>query len=138
MINDKDNLKNASRHLEDLQRSGQNVAFFQSLLPKLPDPNNSALFDDTILSAVRNHLCEQSDDGHYRYAMVPIVAIGVAAQDSQNRKEFEALAGFFKNACWSQVRKDLFYWNHFNESREGLRRFRLAVRWAYHHLKVTA
>ena len=130
-----DSIYAANEHLQNIQRCGQNVALFHTLVARLPDPNNPALFDAAMLDTVRNHLCERNDDGSYRYAMVPIVAAGVASQFSQTRKEFEAVAGLFKNALWSQVRNDLFYWNHFNESREGLRHYTRALRWAYHHLK---
>jgi hypothetical protein len=58
----RDTIHAASEYLKNIQRTGQNVALFEVLLAKLPDPNNSALFEDaTILSTVRNHLCEHNE-----------------------------------------------------------------------------
>src|SRR5262245_60904927 len=130
-----DSIHAANEHLRDIQRSGKNVEFFQSLLPKLPDPNNANLFETKVLDPVRRNLCEQSDDGHYRYALVPIVAVGVAAKHATNRAEFDAIARLFEKSFRSHIHNDLFYWNHFNKNREGLKSFMLALRWAYHCLK---
>jgi hypothetical protein len=63
----RDVLHAASDHLENLQRTGENVALFQSLVAVLPDPNNAALWDKpALLETVRNHLCERNEDGTYR------------------------------------------------------------------------
>ena len=136
MFNDfRDTIYAASEHLKDIQRNGQNVILFQALLPKLPDPNNPALFEDaTILDTIRNHICEQNEEGTYRYGLVPVVAVGVATQFCKTRQEFTAVAGLYKNAHRSQIRDDLFCWNHFNPNRQGLRNFTRALRWLYHHL----
>jgi hypothetical protein len=137
MFNDfRDTINSASEHLKDIQRNGQNITLFQSLLPKLPNPNNAALFEDvTVLDTIRNHLCEQNEEGIYRYGMIPIVAAGVASQFSKTRHEFDRVAGLHSGAYRTQIRNNLFYWNHFNPSREGLRQFTKALRWLYHHLK---
>jgi hypothetical protein len=126
----------ASEHLKELQRDGQNVTLFESLVRLLPDPNNPALWNDsTLLDTVRNHLCEQNEDHTYRYAMIPIVAVGVAAQYARTRKEFTSVAGLHATAYWSKIRDDLFYWNHFNAKRQGLKKYRLSLRWAWHVLQ---
>ena len=137
MFNDfRDTIHAASEYLNNIQRTGHNVTVFQSLLPRLPDPNNAALFKDaSILDAIRNSICEQSEEGIYRYGMIPIVAAGVAAQFSKTRDEFNKIAGLHARGYRTQIRNDLFYWNHFNPSREGLRQFTRALRWLYHHLK---
>ena len=132
----RDTINAAGEHLKDIQRNGQNITLFQSLLPKLPDPNNPTLFKDaSMLDAIRNSICEQNEEGIYRYGMIPIVAAGVAAQFSKTRDEFNKIAGLHARGYRTQIRNDLFYWNHFNESREGLRQFTKALRWLYHHLK---
>ena len=137
MFNDfRDTTHAASEYLKNIQRNGQNVTLFQSLLPRLPDPNNPALFKDaSILDAIRNSICQQNEEGIYRYGMIPIVAAGVAAQFSKTRDEFDRVAGLYSGAYRTQIRNDLFYWNHFNDSRQGLRQFTRALRWLYHHLK---
>ena len=138
MFNDfRDVLDAASNHLKELQRTGQNLALFQSLVPLLPDPNNPTLWEDAaLLDTVRNHLCEQNEGGTYCYAMIPIVAAGVAAQYAKTRKEFTAVAGFYATGYRSKIRDDLFYWNHFNAKREGLKKYRLSLRWLWHVLKT--
>jgi len=80
MFNDfRDTIHAASEHLRNIQRKGQNVTLFQALLPKLPDPNNPALFADaTMLDDIRKHICEQNGDGTYQYGMIPVVAVGAA------------------------------------------------------------
>jgi hypothetical protein len=136
LLNDfRDAIHAASRFRKNIQRNGQNGTLFQSLLSKLPDPNNTALLEDaTILDTIRNHLCEENEDGSYRYALVPVVAVGVATQFSKTRNEFDRVAGLHGTAYRTQIRNDLFYWNHCNETREGLRQFRRALRWLYHHI----
>jgi hypothetical protein len=129
----------ASDYLKDLQRTGQNVALFQCLVPMLPDPNDPTLWDNAdLLDAVRNHLCERNEDGTYRYAMIPVVAVGVAVQYAETRKEFESVYGLYKNGYRSKIRDDLFYWNHFNPNRQGLKRYTLSLRWLWHFLHENA
>jgi hypothetical protein len=125
----------ASDHLKDLQRGGQNVAFFQSLVRLLPDPNNPTVWvNPALLDTVRNHLCEQNEDGAYRYAMIPIVAVGVVAQYAKTRKQFDSVAGLYATGYRSKIRDDLFYWNHFNPNRQGLRKYTFSLRWLWHVL----
>lgn len=125
----------ASDHLKDLQRTGQNVAFFQSLVPLLPDPNNATLWENpALLDTVRNQLCEQNEDGTYRYAMIPIVAVGVAVQYAKTRKQFTAVAGLYATGYRSKICDDLFYWNHFNPNRQGLTKYTFSLRWLWHVL----
>jgi hypothetical protein len=132
MFNDfRDVIDAASDHLKDLQRTGQNVALFQSLVPILPDPNNPTLWKNpALLDTVRNHLCEQND-GTYRYAMIPVVAVGVAAQYAKTRKEFTSVAGLYGTGYRSKIRDDLFYWNHFNPHRQGLTKYTCSLRWLW-------
>jgi hypothetical protein len=135
----KDEFKNvmrlANEHLEQLQRNGRNVEFFASLVRLLPDPNDpNAWTDPTLLETVRNHLCEQ-DKTVYHYAIVPLVAAGVAVLFSKTRKEFNAIAGLYNGAYRSKIRKDIFYWNHFNPSRQSLTENTRALRWAWHVLR---
>ena len=87
------------------------------------------------MDTVRNHLCEQNEDGTYRYAVIPIVAVGVAAQFAKTHKEFIILAGLYATGYWSKIRDDLFYWNHFNSKRQGLNKYHLSLRWLFHVLK---
>jgi hypothetical protein len=129
----------ASDHLKDLQRTGGNVALFQSLVPLLLDPNNPALWEDpALLDDVRNHLCERNEDSIYRYAMIPIVAVGVAMQYVKTGKEFNSVAGLYATAYRSQIRDDLFYWNHFNPNRQGLTKYTRSLRWLWHVLQEKA
>jgi hypothetical protein len=125
----------ASEHLKDLQRTGQNVAFFQSLVVMLPDPNDPTGWKPAVLDIVRNHLCEQNEQGTYRYAMIPIVAVGVAVQYSKTRKQFDSVAGLYKNGYRSKIRDDLFYWNHFNTNRQSLTKYTFSLRWLWHILR---
>ena len=130
----------ASDHLKELQRSGQNVAIFHSLVLLLPDPNNPTLWENPdLLDTVQNHLCEQNEDGTYCYAMIPVVAVGVSAQYAKTRKEFTSVAGLYATGYRSQIRDDLFYWNHFNPNRQGLTKYTRSLRWLWHvlHEKVT-
>ena len=132
----RDVIEAASEHLKDLQRTGQNVALFQSLVAMLPDPNNSTSWESPdLLGTVRNHLCEQNEDGTYRYGMIPIVAVGVAAQYSKTRKEFTSVAGLHATGYRSKIRDDLFYWNHFNPNRPGLTKYTRSLRWLWHVLR---
>jgi hypothetical protein len=122
----------ANNHLKDLQRTGKNVLLFQSLVLLLPDPNNLALWEsDYLLDTVRKHLCEQNEDGTYRYATIPVVAAGVAAQYASTGKEFIAVAGFYATGYRSKIRDDLFYWNHFNTK---LRKYKFSLRWLWHRI----
>jgi hypothetical protein len=135
----RDVISSASEHLKDLQRTGQNIAFFQFLVPMLPDPNNPTLWENPdILDAVRDHLCEKTEDGTYLYAMIPVVAVGVAVQYANTRKEFLSIAGLHANGYRSKIREDLFYWNHFNPNRQALRKYMFSLRWLWHvlHEKV--
>jgi hypothetical protein len=132
----RDFISAASDHLKDLQRIGENVALFKSLVVMLPDPNNPTLWENpALLDTVRNHLCERDEDGTYRYAMIPIVAVGVAVQYTNTRKQFLSVAGLYANAYRSQIRDDLFYWNHFNPNRQGLRKYTFSLRWLRHVLQ---
>ena len=129
----------ASDDLKNLKRTGRNVALFQSLVSMLPDPNDPAPWENSdLLDAVRNHLCERNEDGTCRYAMIPIVAVGVAMQYAETRQQFESVAGLFAKAYHSEIRDDLFYWNHFNPNREGLKKYTLALRWLWHVLRGRA
>jgi hypothetical protein len=131
----RDAINAASDHLEDLQTTGQNVEFFQSLVRVLPDPNNpTAWKNPDLLDTVRKHLCEQNEDGTYRYALIPVVAVGVAAQYANTRKQFDAVAGLYATAYRSKIRDDLFYWNHFNPNRQGLTKYTFSLRWLWHVL----
>jgi len=132
----RDAIHAASDHLKDLQRAGQNVALFQSLVHVLPDPNNPTLWGNpALLDTARNHLCEQNEDGTYRYGMIPIVAVGVAVQYAKTRKQFDSVAGLHATGYRSSIRDDLFYWNHFNANRQSLSKYRLALRWLWHVLR---
>jgi hypothetical protein len=45
----RDVISAASDHLKDLQRPGQNVTLFQSLVPMLPDPNDLTFWKPALL-----------------------------------------------------------------------------------------
>ena len=132
----RDVIATADDHLKDLQRTGQNVVFYQSLVSMLPDPNNPKLWETTAhLDTVRTQLCEQNKDGTYSYAMIPIVAAGVAVQYAKTRKQFDSVAGLYATAYRSNIRDDLFYWNHINENRQGLTKYTCSLRWLWHVLR---
>ena len=78
---------------------------------------------------------ERNEDGAYRYAMIPIVAVGVAEQYASTRKQFDSVAGLYANGYRSTIRDDLFYWNHFNTHRQGLRKYTFSLRWLWHVLR---
>jgi hypothetical protein len=67
--------------------------------------------------------------------MIPIVAVGVAVQYAKTRKQFDSVAGLYKNGYRSKIRDDLFYWNHFNTNRQGLSKYHLSLRWLFHVLQ---
>jgi hypothetical protein len=132
----RDTIDAANDHLKDLQRTGENAALFKSLVAMLPDPNNPKVWENpALLDTVRNHLCERLEDGTYRYAMIPIVAVGVAVQYTNARKQFLSVAGLYATGYRSKIRDDLFYWNHFNPNRQGLRKYTFSLRWLWHVLQ---
>jgi hypothetical protein len=127
----------ANEYLKDLQRDGWNVNLYELVVELLPDPNNPNMWKDQppdLLTEVQHSICEQHC-GKFSYAMIPVVAGAVATKFAATTDQFKSVAGLHSGGWRGQIRNDLYYWNHYNPHRAGLRSLTRSMKWLFHFLK---
>jgi hypothetical protein len=133
----RDILRAASEYLKDIQRDGWNVNLYELVVELLPDPNNSNQWEHQppdLLREVQHSICEQQN-GKFQYAMIPVVAGAVATKFANTSEQFKSIAGLHQGGWRGQIRNDLFYWNHYNHNRLGMRPLTRSMKWLFHSLK---